>query len=209
MSLVFHGPLFAFMATALIQAQTVPHPGDHDLQPLGWGSEDPWQCQVGNKGQSKCNALSCPGAILPPPLARGELSPVKLVPGAKSRLHWSALFGQIFTGCFPGGSDGKESACSAEDPVSIPRSGRPLEEGMITHSSIPAWRIPWAEEPGGLQSTGSQKSWTYQQLTLWLLSEFLVCLLTSPTSTLLTASQGSVKHAEFVHLVKMASCRLH
>ena len=34
----------------------------------------------------------------------------------------------------------------------------PLEEGMATHSSILAWRIPWAEEPGGLQSTGSQES---------------------------------------------------
>ena len=36
----------------------------------------------------------------------------------------------------------------------------PLEEGMATHSSILAWRIPWTEEPGGLQSMGSQKSWT-------------------------------------------------
>ena len=32
----------------------------------------------------------------------------------------------------------------------------PLEKGMATHSSIPAWRIPWAEEPDGLQSIGSQ-----------------------------------------------------
>ena len=32
----------------------------------------------------------------------------------------------------------------------------PLEEGMATHSSILAWRIPWTEQPGGLQSTGSQ-----------------------------------------------------
>ena len=32
----------------------------------------------------------------------------------------------------------------------------PLEEGMATHSSILAWRIPWTEEPGGLLSTGSQ-----------------------------------------------------
>ena len=31
-----------------------------------------------------------------------------------------------------------------------------LEEGMATHSSILAWRIPWTEEPGGLQSMGSQ-----------------------------------------------------
>ena len=33
----------------------------------------------------------------------------------------------------------------------------PLEEDMATHSSILAWRIPWTEEPGGLQSMGSQK----------------------------------------------------
>ena len=32
----------------------------------------------------------------------------------------------------------------------------PLEEEMATHSSILAWRIPWTEEPGGLQSMGSQ-----------------------------------------------------
>ena len=31
----------------------------------------------------------------------------------------------------------------------------PLEKGMATHSSILAWRIPWTEEPGGLQSMGS------------------------------------------------------
>ena len=33
----------------------------------------------------------------------------------------------------------------------------PLEKKMATHSSILAWRIPWAEEPGGLQSIGSQR----------------------------------------------------
>ena len=33
----------------------------------------------------------------------------------------------------------------------------PLEKGMATDSSILAWRIPWTEEPGGLQSTGSQR----------------------------------------------------
>ena len=54
---------------------------------------------------------------------------------------------------FPGGSDGKDSACSAgglgqEDP---------LEKGMATHSSILAWRSPWTEEPGGLESMGSQR----------------------------------------------------
>ena len=33
----------------------------------------------------------------------------------------------------------------------------PLEEEMATHSSILAWRMPWTEEPGGLQSMGSQR----------------------------------------------------
>ena len=36
----------------------------------------------------------------------------------------------------------------------------PLEEGMATHSSILTWRMPWTEEPGGLQSMGSHTSWT-------------------------------------------------
>ena len=49
-----------------------------------------------------------------------------------------------------GGSDGKESACNAGHPGSIPRLGRSLEKGLVTHSSILAWRIPWTEEPGGL-----------------------------------------------------------
>ena len=42
----------------------------------------------------------------------------------------------------------------------IPSLGQedPLEEEMTTHSSILAWKIPWTEEPGGLQSTGSQES---------------------------------------------------
>ena len=41
-----------------------------------------------------------------------------------------------------------------QDPV---RSQDPLEKEMATHSSILAWRIPWTKEPGGLQSTGSQR----------------------------------------------------
>ena len=48
----------------------------------------------------------------------------------------------------------KESAYNARDTgdaVSIPESGRSLEEEMATHSSILAWRVPWTEEPGGLQ----------------------------------------------------------
>ena len=51
---------------------------------------------------------------------------------------------------FPGGSDGKESASNAADPVQSLDQEDPLEKGMATHSSILAWRIPWTEEPGRL-----------------------------------------------------------
>ena len=40
----------------------------------------------------------------------------------------------------------------------------PLEKEMATHSSILAWRIPWTEEPGGLQSLGSLESDTTERL---------------------------------------------
>ena len=58
---------------------------------------------------------------------------------------------------FSGGSDGKESACNVGDLGLNPGLGRSLEKGMATHSGILAWRIPWTEEPGGLQSMGSQR----------------------------------------------------
>ena len=52
---------------------------------------------------------------------------------------------------------GKESASNAGDLGSIPESGNLLEEDMAVHSNILAWRIPWTEEPGGLQSGGLQR----------------------------------------------------
>ena len=51
----------------------------------------------------------------------------------------------------------KQSACNARDLGSIPGSGRSLEKGMATHSSILASTVSWIEEPGGLQSTGLQR----------------------------------------------------
>ena len=62
-----------------------------------------------------------------------------------------------FSGGFSGGSDTKESACNAGDLGSIPRLGRFLEKRMATHSSILAWRIPWAEEACRLQSMELQR----------------------------------------------------
>jgi len=58
---------------------------------------------------------------------------------------------------FPGDSDDKESACNTGDLGLITGLGRSPEKGMATHSSILAWRIPWTEESGGLQSTGLQR----------------------------------------------------
>ena len=58
---------------------------------------------------------------------------------------------------YQGSSNSKEYACNVGDPGSIPGSRNPLEEGMATHSSIPAWQFPWTEEPGRLQSMGLQE----------------------------------------------------
>ena len=66
------------------------------------------------------------------------------------------------------GLDGQESACTAEAAeTGIRFLGQedPLEEGMATHPSILARRIPWTEEPGGLQSMGSQRVRHNEQLT--------------------------------------------
>ena len=60
-------------------------------------------------------------------------------------------FGCVFTHGF---------LCGSVQDTCVPSLGQedPLEEGMATNSSILAWRIPWTEEPGGLQSMGLQES---------------------------------------------------
>ena len=93
---------------------------------------------------------------------------------------------------------GEGSACNTGGQV--PSLGRddPLEKGMTAHSSILVWRIPWTEEPGGLQSMRSQRVWTTERLTLsettnswWVILyslqivfffffKFLKCLLCKP-----------------------------
>ena len=55
---------------------------------------------------------------------------------------------------------------------------------MAIHSSILAWRIPWTEEPGGLQSLGSQESDTTERLTVLLLVDQFPCLFFCVTSSL-------------------------
>ena len=61
----------------------------------------------------------------------------------------------------PGGAIGKDPTCQWGKTIEmwVQSLGQedPLEEGMASHTSILAWKIPWTEEPGGLQSTGSQR----------------------------------------------------
>ena len=72
-----------------------------------------------------------------------------------------------------GGLDDEESACSAGDPGLIRGLGRFPGKEMATPSSILAWKIPWTEEPGRLQSVyGVAESWTrLSDVTFFFASE--------------------------------------
>ena len=61
------------------------------------------------------------------------------------------------TVCFPDGSDSKESACNVGDPGLIPGLGRSPGERNGNALTTLASKIPWTEEPGRLQSMGSQR----------------------------------------------------
>ena len=80
-------------------------------------------------------------------------------PRGQSRVGYVKLAAITSSGGFPDTS-GKEptSQCKRHE-MQVLSLGQesPLEKGMATHSSILAWRIPWTEEPGGLQSMGSQR----------------------------------------------------
>ena len=60
---------------------------------------------------------------------------------------WASLVAQLV----------KNSPAMQETPIQFLGPEDPLEKEMATHSSILAWKIPWTEEPGGLQSMGSQR----------------------------------------------------
>ena len=61
---------------------------------------------------------------------------------------------------FLGGSVVNNPPVLQETQVRFLGGEDPPEEDMATHSRVLAWEIPWTEEPGGLQSMGSQTSWT-------------------------------------------------
>ena len=65
-----------------------------------------------------------------------------------------------FSRGFSSGSEVENPPASEGDVGSISGLGRSLEKEMPTYSHILAWKIPWTEKPGGLQSMGSQKSQT-------------------------------------------------
>ena len=70
------------------------------------------------------------------------------------------LMGGMWHGGFPGGTSDKEPASPCRRQETRVQSlgwEDALQEGMATHSSVLAWRIPWTEELGGLQSIGSQR----------------------------------------------------
>ena len=58
---------------------------------------------------------------------------------------------------FPGGSEVKNPPAMQETQVRSLGWEDPLQEGMATYSSILPWRIPWTQEPGKLQTIGSQR----------------------------------------------------
>ena len=87
-------------------------------------------------------------------ISRGSL---RNSPSGKNSLSISFTYYLLTLTYFTGGWDGKKSTCNAGDMSLIPGLEDPLEEEIITHSSILAWRIPWTEEPGGLQSMWLQR----------------------------------------------------
>ena len=73
------------------------------------------------------------------------------------RVYWDR---EENIGGFPGGADGREPACQCrrhKRQIQSPGQEDPLEKGMGAHASIPAWRIPWTEEPGEPQFMGLQR----------------------------------------------------
>ena len=100
---------------------------------------------------------------VPPPQGAGYcaealISPMwgflEAIPNVQAHLVIAVIC--VYLGGFPGGSDGKESACNAVDTSSIPGSGRSPGKGNGNPLQY-SWRIPWIEEPGGPQTMRSQR----------------------------------------------------
>ena len=112
-------------------------------------------------GQSTRNSMESGGSPVHTSWLLGGLS---LWSKVRAR-WWRSCFETFPPIGFPGGSDGKESTFSVGDTDSVQGQEDPLKKGMANNSSILAWRIPWTEEPGRLQSMGSQRVGQTERLT--------------------------------------------
>ena len=97
---------------------------------------------LGGRGWVCCAAASLPGFLLAADLC--SLHPVQV--------------GGLCCSCGP--KTKVTASCASPGHLAIWFSYQVLEKEKAAHSSILVWRIPWSEEPGGLQSMGSQKSQT-------------------------------------------------
>ena len=87
------------------------------------------------------------------------LKKISIIPQKQISVYHQQIFRFLMV-CedFPGSSAVKNPPAVQETWVRSLGREDPLEKEMATHSSIPAWKIPWTEEPGSLQSMGSQES---------------------------------------------------
>ena len=116
------------------------------LSCIGEGNGNPLQCSWPGESQGRGSLVGCHL------WGRTESDRLKQFGSSSSS--------NTITEGFPGGASDKEPNCQyrrQKDESLILGSGRSPEEGMATHSSILAWRIPCTEEPGKLQSMGSQR----------------------------------------------------
>ena len=124
---VHHETTGEFLLGGLPWGREKTHPGPHEPEPVTSPT-----CYSATP-ESLCTSLSLHERLCPTP--------------------WDCSGVSTRVG-FPCGSDGKESACNAGDLVRSLGWEDPLEEGMPTHPTILAWRIPWTEELGRLQFVG-------------------------------------------------------
>ena len=116
-----------------------------------------------------------------------------------------------------GGSEVKASTSNAGDCVWSLGWEDSVEKEMATHSSILAWKIHWTEEPGRLQSTGSQRvghdwSTSLSRLVITFLprsKRLLIPWLQSPSAVIFGAPQNKVSHCFHIYLPSNDGTRCH
>ena len=108
-------------------------------------------------------------------------------------MHRQFLNNAVLSVGFPGGSVVKNPLANAGDVGSISRWGSSPEKEMATHSSIPAWEIPWTEEPDRLQLMGLQRI----RCSLATQQQCLQQVLQSPLEYVFFGSSYSIRNIIF------------